>query len=94
MILRYCGSCWAHAALSSLADRINIYRRYYHGLNQTYGDDVNLSIQFLLNCGGERAGSCHGGSSILAYKFIHEYGFVVCFFYVSLIKNVHIMMNS
>jgi len=73
---RYCGSCWAHAALSSLADRINIYRRYYN--SHTYlGDDVNLSIQFLLNCGEGMAGSCHGGSSVLAYKFIHEYGFVV-----------------
>lgn len=64
--------------MSSLADRINIYRRYYHGLNQSnYGDDVNLSVQFLLNCGGDMAGSCHGGSSIMAYKFIHEFGYVV-----------------
>lgn len=41
-----CGSCWAHGSLSSLADRIKIARR-------TKGDDINLSIQYILNCGGE-----------------------------------------
>ena len=38
--------------------------------------DINLSVQFVLNCGGEVAGSCHGGSASGAYQFIHEYGFV------------------
>jgi len=46
---QYCGSCWAHGALSSLADRIKIAR-----LGQ--GDDINLAIQFILNCGGKFAG--------------------------------------
>lgn len=63
-IPHYCGSCWAHAALSSLADRIKINRG---GL----GADINLSIQFILNCGSE-AGSCHGGSMLRTYKFIKE----------------------
>jgi cathepsin X len=66
---QYCGSCWAHSSMSSLADRIKIAR------DGTGGVDVNLSIQYLLNCGSD-AGSCHGGSAARAYKFIHDNGFV------------------
>ena len=54
-IPQYCGSCWAHGALSALADRIKIARG-------AVGDDINLSIQYILNCGGGVAGSCWGGS--------------------------------
>lgn len=36
---------WAHGALSALADRIKIARN-------AVGDDINLSIQWVLNCGG------------------------------------------
>lgn len=68
-IPQYCGSCWAHAALSSLADRIKIARN-------CEGDDINLSIQFVLNCGHHVAGSCHGGSHTGTYQFIHDNGFV------------------
>eukprot|EP00571_Detonula_confervacea_P014810 CAMPEP_0172300954 /NCGR_PEP_ID=MMETSP1058-20130122/2948_1 /TAXON_ID=83371 /ORGANISM="Detonula confervacea, Strain CCMP 353" /LENGTH=355 /DNA_ID=CAMNT_0013010915 /DNA_START=12 /DNA_END=1079 /DNA_ORIENTATION=- len=68
-IPQYCGSCWAHAALSSLADRIKIARH-------CQGDDINLSIQFILNCGSEMAGSCYGGSHTGAYQFIKEHGSV------------------
>jgi len=35
---------WAHGALSALADRIKIARN-------AVGDDINLSIQWVLNCG-------------------------------------------
>jgi cathepsin X len=38
------------------------------------GIDINLSIQFILNCGTEVAGSCHGGSASGAYQFVHDYG--------------------
>lgn len=62
-IPQYCGSCWAHSSMSALADRIKIAR------NGT-GTDINLSIQFLLNCGSSFAGSCYGGSAIRAYEFI------------------------
>jgi cathepsin X len=48
-IPHYCGSCWAHGAISTLQDRIKIARG-------GVGHDINLSIQFILNCGGETAG--------------------------------------
>lgn len=75
---QWCGSCWAHGALSSLADRINLdrvaKRKKNSGTKQQMDDDINLSIQFVLNCGGKVAGSCQGGSHSGVYQFIHEYG--------------------
>jgi len=68
-IPQYCGSCWAHGALSSMADRIKIDRK-------AQGDDINLSIQYILNCGTEAAGSCHGGYHTATYQFIHDTGYV------------------
>ena len=69
-IPQYCGSCWAHSSMSTLADRIKI-ARLLQGNN--YTADINLSVQFLLNCS---PGSCHGGSALHTYKFIKEYGYV------------------
>lgn len=60
-IPQYCGSCWAHGAMSALADRIKIARK-------AQGPDINLAIQYILNCG--TAGSCHGGSASGVYQFI------------------------
>ena len=65
----YCGSCWAMAAVTTLADRIKIIRMiYYSDEEEEEEDDVDgffpdvaLSAQFVLNCGGEIAGSCKGG---------------------------------
>ena len=50
----YCGSCWAHSAFSSIADRLKI---------QTKGKkrDIIPSVQALINCGD--AGTCDGGDS-------------------------------
>lgn len=59
---QYCGSCWAHGAVSALADRIKIARN-------AKGIDINLSVQHILNCGN--AGSCHGGSVVGPYSWIH-----------------------
>jgi len=60
-IPQYCGSCWAHGALSALADRIKIARK-------AASPDIELSIQYILNCG--TAGSCHGGSASGVYQFV------------------------
>lgn len=62
-IPHYCGSCWAHGALSALADRIKIAR-------MGEGPDISLSIQYILNCGRGVAGSCHGGSASGVYDFV------------------------
>jgi len=62
-IPQYCGSCWAHGAVSALADRIKIARK-------AQGIDINPSIQHMLNCGG--VGSCKGGTVDGPYQWIHE----------------------
>lgn len=60
---QYCGSCWAHGALSALGDRIKIARR-------GRGVDINLAVQHLLNCAD--AGSCYGGTIDGAYQWIYK----------------------
>ncbi|GKY97623.1 hypothetical protein MPSEU_000720700 [Mayamaea pseudoterrestris] len=82
-IPQYCGSCWAHAAVSSLSDRIKIARARARAVEKEDDDDqdidmteINLSVQYLLNCGADIAGSCHGGSSTGAFQFIREIGFI------------------
>jgi len=66
-IPQYCGSCWAHGAISALGDRIKIARK-------AQGVDINLSVQHVLNCGGEVGGSCYGGSQFGAYEWIDQNG--------------------
>ena len=63
----YCGSCALHGTMSSLADRIKILR------NASW-PDINLSIQFLLNC--HMGATCMGGNHISVYKSIKDKGFV------------------
>jgi len=61
---QYCGSCWAHGALSALADRIKIAR------NAT-GPDFNLAVQHVLNCiGASFGGSCYGGYLSAVYRWL------------------------
>lgn len=62
-IPQYCGSCWAHGAVSALADRVKIARK-------GQGADINPSVQHILNCAD--AGSCHGGSVDGPYQWLHE----------------------
>ncbi|CAK9191566.1 unnamed protein product [Sphagnum troendelagicum] len=62
----YCGSCWAHAALSSLADRHKIFRK-------AQWPDIHYSVQVILNCASE-AGTCHGGDPLGVYKYMYEKG--------------------
>eukprot|EP00899_Mesostigma_viride_P021844 jgi/Mesvir1/29661/Mv21502-RA.1 len=63
----YCGSCWAHGAVSAVQDRLKI-------MNKGKWPDTYLSIQVLLNCAAKEAGSCFGGSSVRAYKYMMEEG--------------------
>jgi len=62
-IPQYCGSCWAHGAISALADRIKIARK-------AQGIDINPAVQHLLNCGG--VGTCKGGTVDGPYQWIHD----------------------
>jgi cathepsin X len=111
---QWCGSCWAHAAMSSLAEYVLLCSRvynttgivlrsgnskpvqcderqdtdypslFYHTLysrikiarNAAAGDDIHLSIQYILNCGTNVAGSCLGGTPTGAYQFIRDRGHV------------------
>ncbi len=52
--------------MSSLGDRIKIARMINNANNEgmMIGPDINLSIQFILNCGANVAGSCHGGRCV------------------------------
>ena len=61
-----CGSCWAHASTGALTDRFIIAT----GGKLPF---VRLSPQVLLDLATD-AGSCDGGSQIMAYKFIFEHG--------------------
>ncbi|CAM6054530.1 unnamed protein product [Sphagnum tenellum] len=62
---QYCGSCWAHAATSSLSDRIKIARK-------AAWPDVNLSPQMIINC--RIGGSCEGGNPGAVYDYALEHG--------------------
>jgi hypothetical protein len=62
-IPQYCGSCWAHSALSSLADRIKIARTDHTS------DEINLSVQYLVS----RFGSCERNSISLGVSYLVDY---------------------
>jgi len=68
---KWCGSCWAHAVTSSLADRVNVLRSQasYQGSRGS----VMLAVQNLLDC-GKLAGTCSGGSWERAFQFAASSG--------------------
>jgi cathepsin X len=66
-IPQYCGSCWAHGTMSSLADRVKIIR-------QGAWPEINFAIQYILNCGQNVGGTCDGGSPTGAFQFVQEKG--------------------
>lgn len=61
----YCGSCWAHGAMSSVADRLNLITKHKRR-------DYIPAIQVIINCGD--AGSCNGGSDSQAYAWVEKNG--------------------
>jgi len=63
----YCGSCWAHGTMSSLADRIKIARMKAGDT----GPDVHIAIQKILNC-GSKAGTCHGGNPTAVHAYVKQ----------------------
>eukprot|EP00340_Litonotus_pictus_P005097 CAMPEP_0170519006 /NCGR_PEP_ID=MMETSP0209-20121228/4560_1 /TAXON_ID=665100 ORGANISM="Litonotus pictus, Strain P1" /NCGR_SAMPLE_ID=MMETSP0209 /ASSEMBLY_ACC=CAM_ASM_000301 /LENGTH=458 /DNA_ID=CAMNT_0010804771 /DNA_START=575 /DNA_END=1948 /DNA_ORIENTATION=+ len=71
-IPHYCGSCWAHATTSALADRFNILNRIEYGISSA--PDVNLSVQSIVYCQNEKGDSCHGGNADFTYQFIKKMG--------------------
>lgn len=66
---QWCGSCWAHAVTSAMADRVNI-------LNHGTESSVMLSVQNLLDCGWTNgdAGSCNGGSWEKSFEYARTTG--------------------
>jgi len=65
-IPQYCGSCWAQATTSSLADRFNIK------LGDQNPTPVALNAQVIVNC--HAGGSCEGGNPGDVYEFANEHG--------------------
>eukprot|EP01052_Picozoa_sp_SAG31_P020479 SAG31_NODE_1542_length_7951_cov_4.038844_5_plen_341_part_00 len=66
----WCGSCWAHAVTSSLADRVNVLRTRPGYVGER--GSVLLSVQNLLDCG--LAGRCSGGSWERAFAWARSHG--------------------
>ena len=59
-IPQYCGSCWAHAATSSITDRLKY-------MTKNAWPEHDLSIQVILYC-SEIDNGCHGVRLILSFN--------------------------
>ena len=68
---KWCGSCWAHAVTSSLADRVNVLRQRPEYKGGT--GNVMLAAQNYLDC-AKLAGTCSGGSWERAFEFASSSG--------------------
>ena len=64
-IPQYCGSCWAQATVSALADRFIIADRKKYA-------NLALSPQVIVNC--RAGGSCEGGAPEQVYEFLNRIG--------------------
>jgi len=63
-IPQYCGSCWAHAATSSVSDRIKIARG-------GAWPDINIAPQHVISCSHLDFG-CNGGWPASAFQHMHK----------------------
>jgi cathepsin X len=73
-IPEYCGSCWAFASTSVLADRWNVHQ---HKLNSSRAfKPLQLSVQNVLSCGNEatQCGTCEGGDDAQVYAYAASKG--------------------
>jgi len=74
-IPQYCGSCWAHGALSALSDRFQMQRKNAF-------PSVFLAPQHLINCmpapkdKSQGDGGCFGGDPAEVYPFVSKNGAV------------------
>ena len=75
-IPRYCGSCWAFASTSVLADRWNV-RQHKETPSRAF-KPVLLSVQSVLSCGNEinGCGTCEGGDDAKVYELAATHGLV------------------
>ena len=66
---RYCGSCFLHATLSMITDRIKIAKG-------GHSPDIMLGSQTFLNCAPPLGYSegCNGGDVIDVVRFMAEHG--------------------
>lgn len=71
----YCGSCWAMAATSSIADRLRIAKK-------GAWEDVELAVQTAVHC---CSGGCGGGdpSTVHEYMYTHGLGSDTCQNYIA-----------
>merc|ERR1712048_318891 len=63
-IPQYCGSCWAMAATSSIADRLRIAKK-------GEWEDVQLSVQTAVHC---CSGGCGGGEPETVHDYMYHTG--------------------
>ena len=74
---QWCGSCWAHAVTSALADRVNGMNARAPGAREgsqpARRGSAMLAVQNLLDCAGT-AGTCNGGSWELSFEFARKTG--------------------
>ncbi|KAK9808537.1 hypothetical protein WJX73_006068 [Symbiochloris irregularis] len=89
-IPQYCGSCWAHATTTALADRLNLLSGGRHF------PEIDFSVQVLVDCvpmapDGEHG--CEGNDPTLAYAHMVKHGLVheTCSNYQALDKECSAM---
>jgi len=70
-IPQYCGSCWAFAATSVLADRWYIHQLLGDASKSHQPSALRLSVQNVLSCGNRATGcgTCHGGTDASVYEY-------------------------